>query len=155
MNRACGNVAEIALMNPGPPKVDAGKTLTVLHPSRSAWPSSDGVAIPGKKGRPSSAQAPTTASSVPGATANTAPASAAAPRLSRRQHRPGAHEHALNAGRRGERGGRGVATERDLDARDAAVQQRGAELGDDRWIFEHDDRQHPSTAKSLEDRLLV
>src|SRR5581483_7568171 len=78
MKRACGNVAETARRNAGPPSCAAGKTLTTLQPSRRARPSSDGVAPPGKNGSPSPAQVSTTSSSVPGATAKAAPAALAA-----------------------------------------------------------------------------
>ena len=65
-----------------------------------------------------------------------------------RQHRPGAHEHALDPGRRVDRRGRGLGSERDLDAGDAALQQRRAEIGDDRGILDHDDRQHRAPARA-------
>ena len=60
-----------------PPTVAAGKTFSVRQPSDRACSISDGVATPGKNGSSSSPQAATTASFVPGATANAAPASAA------------------------------------------------------------------------------
>ena len=68
----------IAATNGGPPSSEAGKSFTTGHPRLRARAISVAVAAPGTNGRPSPPQASITTSSVPGATAKAAPASALA-----------------------------------------------------------------------------
>src|ERR1022692_2872863 len=78
MNRMSGYGAETERTKAGPPSDATGKTLTTRHPRLLARSISEGVATPGKKGRPISCAAATTGSLRPGATAKRAPARAAA-----------------------------------------------------------------------------
>ena len=55
------------------------------------------------------------------------------------QHRAGTDEHSLHAGRTLDRGDRGVRAERDLDAGDAALEQRSAQVVDHLCVV---DRHH-------------